>query len=198
MSIHTADRLFTFVGGLAGEWNVERIVCVSGEALQATSKVSVVSGATPQLAGTPVWTLRGITSNERYVERAENSALVSRQEGLGRAAASCAALIPIRKTAAWWSLTQDERREIFEAQSCHIAIGLKYLPAIARRLHHCRDLGADEPFDFLTWFEYAPADSAAFDELLSALRASPEWAYVDSEIDIHLVLASIGSRHPAS
>src|SRR2546428_7160638 len=32
-----------------------------------------------------------------------------------------------------------------------------YLPAIARRLYHCRDLG--EPFDFLTWFEYAPADA---------------------------------------
>jgi len=48
-------------------------------------------------------------------------------------------------------LTQDERREIFEERSRHIATGLEYLPAVARRLHHSRDLGG--PFDFLTWFE---------------------------------------------
>ena len=28
------------------------------------------------------------------------------------------------------------------------------LASVARRLHHCRDLGPDEPFDFLTWFEF--------------------------------------------
>ena len=134
------------------------------------------------------WSLRGITSNERYVERAEKAALVARQEGLGRPASSCAALIPIRKSAAWWALTQDERREVFEAQSRHIGIGMAYLPAIARRLHHCRDLGPDEPFDFITWFEYAPADEAAFDDLLAALRASPEWAYVEREVDLRLTL----------
>ena len=102
-----------------------------------------------------------------------------------------AALIPIRKSAAWWALPQDERREVFEAQSRHIAIGLKYLPAVARRLHHCRDLGPDEPFDFLTWFEYAPSDSAAFEELVQTLRASPEWEYVDREVDIRLTRAEV-------
>ena len=74
---------------------------------------------------------------------------------LGRPEATCAALIPIRKSQAWWDLTQEERRQIFEDKSHHIADSLKYLPAIARQLYHCRDLG--EPFDFLTWFEYDPA-----------------------------------------
>ncbi len=55
---------------------------------------------------------------------------------------------PIRKSEAWWSLPQDERRANFEERSRHIATGLKYLPAVARRLLHSRDLG--EPFDFLT------------------------------------------------
>ena len=127
-------------------------------------------------------------ADERYVEREEKTTLVAKQEGLGRPAATRAALIPIRKNAAWWALTQDERRAVFEAQSQHIAIGLKYLPAVARRLHHCRDLGPSEPFDFITWFEYAPADSAAFEELVQALRASPEWQYVDREVDIRLAL----------
>lgn len=75
---------------------------------------------------------------------------------------------------------------MFGAQSRHTEIGLCYLPAIARRLHHCRDLGEDQPFDFVTWFEFAPAHASAFDDLLAALRASPEWAFVDREVDIRL------------
>jgi len=39
----------------------------------------------------------------------------------------------------------------------------------------------------LTWFEYAPSDSPAFDELVAALRATEEWAYVDREVDIRVV-----------
>jgi chlorite dismutase len=66
------------------------------------------------------------------------------QQDLSRPQATLAALIPIRKTDAWWTLAQDERRLIFEEQSRHIAIGLEYLPGVARRLHHCRELG--EPF----------------------------------------------------
>ena len=105
---------------------------------------------------------------------------------MDRPHATCAALIPIRKTAAWWALPQDERRHIFEESSRHVATGLRYLPAIARRLHHCRDLGEDQPFDFLTWFEYGPSDAVAFEELVAALRASEEWQYVEREIDIRV------------
>jgi hypothetical protein len=185
--VPSLPRLFGFAGGDAGEWRVEQMRCVAGEPMAAVRAVTVVPATTGQTLSGATWLLRGITSNERYVEREEKAALVSKQEGLGRATSTCAALIPIRKNAAWWALTQDERRSVFEAQSKHIEIGLKYLPAVARRLHHCRDLGSDEPFDFLTWFEYAPSDSAIFDELLKALRASPEWAYVDRESDIRLV-----------
>ncbi|MGZ8095236.1 MAG: chlorite dismutase family protein, partial [Methylosarcina sp.] len=103
--------------------------------------------------------------------------------------ATCAAFIPIRKNAAWWNLTQDERRAIFEEQSGHIKTSLNYLPAIARRLYHCRDLSENEPFDFLTWFEYAPSDASLFEDLTAELRASLEWAYVDREVDIRLIRA---------
>jgi len=94
---------------------------------------------------------------------------------VGRASSRCVALILIRKNFACGSLTHDERRAIFEDRSRHIAIGLAYLPAIARRLHHCRDLEADQPFDFLTWFEFAADDNAQVDELATALRRTPEW-----------------------
>jgi hypothetical protein len=181
-------RLFSFVAGSDGPWRVERIAPVAGEPVPPAARISVVADAATEMLANASWSLRGITSNERYVEREEKTALAAKQEGLGRPGATRAALIPIRKSPAWWTLTQDERRRVFEAQSQHIGIGLKYLPAVARRLHHCRDLGPSEPFDFITWFEYAPADSSAFEELVQALRASPEWQFVDREVDIRLFL----------
>jgi hypothetical protein len=181
-----APRLFTFVGGSSGSWAVDATRAVVGDSLPAAARLSVVAGGAAEPDGLSAWSLRGIVSNERYVERAEKDALVARQEGLGRSACTRAALIPIRKSAAWWALTQDERRQVFEAQSRHIAIGLDYLPAIARRLHHCRDLSPDEPFDFLTWFEYTPADAGAFEELVGRLRESPEWGFVEREVDLRL------------
>jgi chlorite dismutase len=125
-----------------------------------------------------------VTSNERYVSRSEHDALAAQQEPLGREGSTRAALIPITKSEAWWELAQDERRQIFEERSHHIATGLGYLPAIARRLHHGRDLG--EPFDFLTWFEFGPEHADAFEELVGRLRETEEWAYVEREIDIRL------------
>lgn len=76
---------------------------------------------------------------------------------------------------------------VFETHSHHTQIGLEYLLAIARRLHHCRDLGTAEPYDFLTWFEFATADTMAFDHLLARLRASPEWQHVEAEAELRLV-----------
>jgi hypothetical protein len=64
---------------------------------------------------------------------------------------------------------------------------MEYLPPVARRLHHCRKLG--EPFDFLTWFEYAPEHSDAFEELVRRLRETREWQFVDREVDIRLTRA---------
>jgi hypothetical protein len=179
-------RYFRFVGVDQGDWRVVDRRVIVGEALPDVGGLSMLSPETP-LPEAAHWTLGGVTSNERYVERAEKAALVSRQESLGRPTATCAALIPIRKNAAWWALTQDERRRIFEADSRHIAIGLQALPAIARRLHHCRDLPTPEPFDFLTWFEYAPENEGVFDTLLRDLRSTREWEYVDWEVELRLV-----------
>jgi hypothetical protein len=180
-----SNRLFTFTGGHAGSWRVRSQLPNIGQPLPPVSFISVINGDVPAPAGG--WSLRGITSNDRYVERSEKQELVSKQQGLGRPEATCAALIPIRKTAAWWAMTQDERRSIFEEQSQHIRVGMKYLPSIARRLHHCRDLAQPELFDFLTWFEYHPAHESAFEDMLAELRASPEWKYVEHEVDIRLV-----------
>ncbi len=175
--------LFNFTAGAAGPWCIARIDAVTGEGLLSAARLEVSAGE----ASGGAWTLRGVTSNSRYTTSAETAALTAKQEGLGRPHATRAALIPIRKTAAWWSLAQDERRAILEERSRHIAIGLEYLPQIARRLHHCRELGDNEPFDFLTWFEYAPEHEAAFDALVKRLRATEEWRYIDREVDVRLM-----------
>ena len=181
------DFIQLFVGGTTGKWGVERASALAGPALTPVPRLAILDGSQTTTPQDGVWLLRGVTSYERYVQRAERSALVARQPDLGRPNATCAALIPIKKSVAWWELTQDERRMIFEERSHHITIGLRYLPAIARRLYHSHDLG--EPFDFLTWFEYAPADAEVFEELVGTLRETEEWTYVEREIDIRLVVA---------
>ena len=178
-----ADRLFGFAGGAGGAWRVTECRAIAGAPLAQVTRLGVLEGEAASAADA-AWVLRGITSNERYVTREEKTRLAASSPALGRAAASRAALIPIRKSAAWWALPQDERRAIFEERSHHIAASLPYLPRIARRLYHCRDLG--EPFDFLTWFEFAPEHAQAFDDLVATLRGSEEWAYVEREVDLRL------------
>lgn len=175
-----------FVGGTHGQWCVETITALVGEPLRQASHLHITPD-TPQEQSPGIWTLTGFASNIRYAEKVERERLTAVQAGLGRPDATCAALIPIRKNAAWWALAQDERRNILEAQSHHIEIGLRYLPAIARKLYHCRDIGGE--FDFLTWFEFAPEHVEAFDHLVSTLRQTEEWRFVERETDIRLVRA---------
>jgi chlorite dismutase len=176
--------LVTFAAGASGPWRVDRIDTVIGDGLPAAERLAVLEGSETPSPTQIAWVLRGVTSNTRYTNRREVDALVASQQGLLRPQATRAALIPIRKTEAWWALAQDERRSIFEERSRHIGVGLEYLPAVARRLHHSRELG--EPFDFLTWFEYAPEHGEAFEELVRRLRETEEWHYVDREVDIRL------------
>lgn len=177
------NAFFDFVGGESGAWKVTQQRPILGESLERVSHLKIQSGSLfPNTQGR--WALKGFISNVRYAEKLEREKLLSLQPELGRPTATFAALIPIKKSDEWWNLAQDERRKIFEQQSHHTETGIKYLPAIARKLYHCRDIG--EPFDFLTWFEFAPEHSDFFEELVGRLRASEEWRYVVREVDIRL------------
>ncbi len=178
------NNFFDFIGGTSGEWKVIRMETLIGNPLETVSHLNILpSSATTINNG--LWTLKGFTSNVRYTEKQEKEKLISIQADLGRPNAIYAAIIPIRKSETWWTLAQDERRKIFENKSHHTEIGLKYLPEIARKLYHCRDIG--EQFDFLTWFEYAMEDAELFEDLVSTLRKTEEWSYVEREIDIRLI-----------
>ncbi len=177
------NQFFDFAGGSGGQWQITAMNTITGEPLPAATHLHILPGTLTSV-NPALWCLKGFTSNIRYAEKAEREKLLAVQAELGRPGASCAALIPIKKNEQWWALAQDERRKIFEQQSHHTATGLQYLPAIARKLYHCRDIGG--PFDFLTWFEYAPEHATAFEELVHSLRNTEEWKYVDREIDIRL------------
>ena len=179
MPLHVA-----FAAGSSGIWRIDRISAVIGENLSSAERLAVIEGPKARKPSEASWVLRGTTSNTRYTNRWEVDALTAKQEMLLRPKATRAALIPIRKANAWWDLAQDEHRAIFEEQSRHVGIGMEYLPGVARRLHHSRELG--EPFDFLTWFEYAPEHADAFEELARRLRDTAEWRYVEREVDIRL------------
>jgi hypothetical protein len=183
-----AIRLFSFVGGNLGRWQVIRMASVIGTPLAEVSHLDIREENIADPPNGSAWVLRGVTSFERYVTQPEQHALTTAQPPLDRPQATRAALIPVKKSAAWWALPQDKRRAIFEESSHHIKIGIEYLPAVARRLHHGYELG--EPFDFLTWFEYAPEDADSFEELTRRLRETEEWHYVEREIDIRLSLKS--------
>lgn len=173
----------SFVGGASGPWHVLRVQPVIGPGLPSVARLRMVEGP---ITGEPVgeWTLHGVVSNLRYTTAAEASALGAIQSGLGRPEADRAALIPLCKSAEWWRMAQDERRAVIEEKSGHITLGLKHVGAIARRLHHGREISAE--FDFLTWFEYPAAASDDFEALVAQLRASAEWDWVEREVDIRL------------
>src|SRR5262250_1896327 len=121
-------------------WRVLAIRLVQGDGFPQAERVAVCRGDEPSPLEAQ-WTLSGVISNIRYVERPEQKELTLRQAPLGRSEATLAAHIPIRKTAAWWNLTQEERRNIFENKPHHIADGIRYIPSVARQLYHSRDIG---------------------------------------------------------
>jgi hypothetical protein len=105
------DRLIRFAGGQSGVWRVLAIRPVLGDTLPEAERVAVCRGDEPSPLKSQ-WTLSGVISNVRYVERPEQQELTLKEAPLGRSEATLAALIPVRKTAAWWNLTQEERRSI--------------------------------------------------------------------------------------
>ncbi|MDX2011324.1 MAG: chlorite dismutase family protein [Myxococcaceae bacterium] len=177
----------SLLGGSSGAWRVTAQRAIIGEGLPAVPFLDRLEGPSFVAQGSAPWRLLGVRSNERYSTRAEHDALASVQAGLGRTEATRACLIPMSKSAAWWALSQDQRRELFETKSQHVGVGARYLPAVARRLYHGRDLGAE--FDFLTWFEFAPQDEPRFDSLLAELRATEEWKFVSREVELRLTRA---------
>jgi len=125
--------------------------------------------------------LRGVVQHLHYTTQDERTGLTARSRAeLGSGAT--AVLIPIRKSAEWWAMAHDQRGEHFHKK--HTPIGAPYVERVFRKLYHARYLGS--PYDFLTYFEFQPADADYFRQLLAELRATEEWKYVEEEYEVWL------------
>ena len=131
----------TFAGGRKGAWEITRIQAITGAGLDMAPRLSVVNGVDIEASSTASWLLRGAASHLRYSTRSEVTRLAQVQPRLGRDESTMAVLIPMGKSSDWWELAQDERQVIFGKSSRHAEIGMDYLPVVARKLYHCRDLG---------------------------------------------------------
>ena len=88
------------------------ITAVAGQSLPVATHLALANETPDQ--GESSWRLRGIVSHTRYTTADELKRLNAVSPPLGRPEAACAPLIAIRKSAAWWSKAQDERRVLFE------------------------------------------------------------------------------------
>ena len=179
------ESLFQYIGGATGSWRITDVTTLSGSPLKPATHVEITTSESYRLPGRTAWVLRGVARNTRFFTREERFPAASSRFLSNSMEASCAALIPIRKSAEWWNLAAEDRQEMIAHRSRKLTRAMAMIPALARRFLFGRDLG--EPFDVVTWFEYAPKDAPVFDDLAAALRASPEWQYVEREIDIRLV-----------
>ena len=75
-------QLVTFAGGDAGRWATTSMTVLRGDALPLVAAVSVHDRG--EVVAASSWVLRGVTSNERCVERGERELLVASQAGLDR------------------------------------------------------------------------------------------------------------------
>src|SRR5947209_15036713 len=73
------DFIHLFVGGTTGKWRVEHASALTGPALTPVPRLAILDGSQTTTPQDGVWFLRGVTSYERSVHRAERSALVARQ-----------------------------------------------------------------------------------------------------------------------
>ena len=108
---------WSFAGGDRGAWKVTQMSAFRGAALEVVERIEIINRDSRESHEATKWSLRGFTSNVRYATGDEIKTLKAIQPALGRDEATCAALIPIKKSAQWWDLAQDARRAIFEETS---------------------------------------------------------------------------------
>lgn len=142
----------------------------------------------------------GISKPRHYITQ-ENSARLNEQLNNSKyesATPRFAIVIPVKKTAHWWNMSENERLHEIEV---HTQKSLAYMRCVKRELYY--STGLDEQ-DFITYFE--TADVQAFHELSAALACIRENEFQISSGHVMLLgairsiseIARILSRQSAS
>jgi len=115
--------------------------------------------------------LVGVTKALNYITKEQSAALNAGLSGASYTgdAPRYAIMIPVKKNAEWWNLTEAQRLKEMES---HTMPTLAYLVNVRRKLYHSTGI-ADT--DFITYFE--TNDIGAFNNLLVSLAQVPENKY---------------------
>ena len=115
--------------------------------------------------------LVGMTKDLNYITKDKSPNLNARLTGATYRDATprYAFVIPVKKNADWWNLTDEQRLKEMET---HTLPTLANLVNVKRKLYH--STGLDDT-DFITYFE--TADLGAFNNLMLALAKVPENKY---------------------
>jgi hypothetical protein len=191
-------KLFGERKQLLSLYNVESVVAVRGKPgldLKPGSTIVRVETAAklPAVAEAqlPALLLQGVPQHLQYTSKEQKDDLDKRSRAeLPPSKDTVAVIIPIRKSAAWWTLPQDERQAHFQKKGDkigHTAIGANYAERIYRKLYHTRYAVETTDHDFITYFEFERSQTDDFKSLLKQLRdpkQNPEWTFVDREYEI--------------
>ncbi|WP_447986648.1 chlorite dismutase family protein [Nitrospira sp. Nam74] len=111
-------------------------------------------------------TFNGMTKKANYVPNFPDETKAALKAPTDAGPKPYAVVIPIRKDAAWWLLTQEMRTRLMKE---HTDAALPYLKTVKRKLYHSTGL---DDFDFITYFE--TENLADFNRLVLALQQIKE------------------------
>ena len=111
-------------------------------------------------------TFNGITKKPNYVPSFPDDLKAAMKTPTGPEPKPYAIVVPIRKDAEWWIMTQDDRNQLMKE---HADATVAYLKTVKRKLYHSSGL---DDLDFITYFETAKLDD--FNNLIIGLERVKE------------------------
>ncbi|HEY6084624.1 MAG TPA: chlorite dismutase family protein [Nitrospira sp.] len=113
--------------------------------------------------------LNGLTKKANYVPGFSDQMKADLKVPSDPGSKPYAIVIPIRKSAEWWALDQEQRATMMKE---HTEATLPYLKTVKRKLYHSSGL---DDVDFITYFETTRLDD--FHSLVLALEKVKEFQY---------------------
>ena len=114
--------------------------------------------------------MHGLTKKPNYVPGFPDQLKTDLKESVEVGPRPYAIVIPIRKSADWWSLDLEKRAAMMRE---HTEVSLPYIKTVKRKLYHASGL---DDLDFITYFETSKLDD--FHSLILSLEQIKEFQYL--------------------
>jgi len=114
--------------------------------------------------------MHGVTKKPNYVPGFPDQMKADLQESAEVGQKPYAIVVPIRKSAEWWSLDQNKRAVMMRE---HTEASLLYIKTVKRKLYHSSGL---DDLDFITYFETSRLED--FHSLMLSLEKIQEFQYL--------------------